>query len=60
MGGRIEEGRLIERFGLRNDQSDQIKDVLPGHEGHMDGVAEDIRPFAETMLCRFRSGVSLM
>jgi len=33
MGGRLEEGPTMERFGLRNDQWDRIKDLLPGREG---------------------------
>jgi len=31
----------MERFGLRNDQWERIKDVLPGREGHVGGTAED-------------------
>jgi hypothetical protein len=33
----------MERFGLRNDQWERIKNVLPGREGHVGGTAEDKR-----------------
>ena len=56
MGGRLEEGRPMERFGLRNDQWERIKDVLPGREGHVGGTAEDNRLFVEAVLYRFRTG----
>ena len=56
MGGRLEEGRPMERFGLRNDQWERIKDVLPGREGHVGGTADDNRLFVEAVLYRFRTG----
>src|SRR5450432_457531 len=56
MGGRLEEGRPMERFGLRNDQWDRIKDFLPGRKGHVGGAAEDNRLFVEAVLYRFRTG----
>src|SRR5712671_1249547 len=56
MGGRLEEGRPMERFGLRNDQWDRIKDFLPGREGHVGGTADDNRLFVEAVLYRFRTG----
>ena len=43
----------MERFGLRNDQWERIKDVLPGREGHVGGTAEDNRLFVEAVLYRF-------
>ena len=46
----------MERFGLRNDQWDRIKNVLPGREGHVGGTAEDNRLFVEAVLYRFRTG----
>src|SRR5258707_168030 len=49
-------GRPMERFGLRNDQWERIKDVLPGREGHVGGTAEDNRVFVEAVLYRFRTG----
>ena len=56
MGGRLEEADPMERFGLRNDQWERIKDVLPGREGHVGGTAEDNRLFVEAVLYRFRTG----
>jgi transposase len=46
----------MERFGLRNDQWERIKDVLPGREGHVGGTVEDNRLFVEAVLYRFRTG----
>ena len=46
----------MERFGLRNDQWERIKDVLPGREKHVGGTAEDNRLFVEAVLYRFRTG----
>jgi hypothetical protein len=31
----------MERFGLRDDQWDRIKDILPGREGHVGGTRRD-------------------
>src|SRR6266852_5706342 len=47
----------MERFGLRDDQWDRIKDILPGPEGHVGGTAPDNRLFVEAILYRFRSGI---
>ena len=47
----------MERFGLRDDQWDRIKDILPGREGHVGGTAADNRLFVEAILYRFRTGV---
>jgi hypothetical protein len=41
MGSRFEEGRPMQRFGLRDDQWERIKDFLPGREGHVGGTAAD-------------------
>ena len=46
----------MERFALRNDQWDRIKNILPGREGHVGGTAEDNRLFVEAVLYRFRTG----
>ena len=45
----------MERFALRNDQWDRIKNILPGREGHVGGTAEDNRLFVEAVLYRFRT-----
>ena len=47
----------MERFGLRDDQWNRIKDILPGREGHVGGTAADNRLFVEAILYRFRTGV---
>jgi transposase len=44
----------MQRFGLRDDQWDRIKDLLPGREGH---VAADNRLFVDAVLYRYRMGV---
>ena len=33
----------MERFALRNDQWDRIKNILPVRDGHVGGTAEDNR-----------------
>ena len=43
----------MERFGLRNDQWERIKEILPGRVG---GTAEDNRLFVDGVLYRFRTG----
>jgi transposase len=47
----------MERLGLREDQWDRIKDILPGREGHVGGTASDNRLFVEAILYRGRTGV---
>jgi transposase len=46
----------MRRYGLRDDQWDRIKDLLPGGECRVGGIAEDNRLFAEAVLYRFRTG----
>jgi transposase len=46
----------MRRYGLRDDQWDRIKDLLPGREGYVGGTAEDNRLFVEAVLYRFRTG----
>ena len=46
----------MRRYGLRDDQWDRIKDLLPGREDHVGGTAEDNRLFVEAVLYRFRTG----
>src|SRR5271166_4979481 len=56
MGGRLEEGRPMRRYGLRDDQWERIKDFLPGSEGYVGGTAKDNRLFVEAVLYRYRTG----
>ena len=46
----------MRRYGLRDDEWDRIKDVLPGREGHVGGTAQDNRLFVEAVLYRYRTG----
>lgn len=45
------------RYGLRDDQSERIKYLLPGREGHVGGTCADNRLFVEAVLYRYRTGV---
>src|SRR5271156_968710 len=47
----------MRRYGLRDDQWDRIRDILPGREGHVGGTAADNRLFVEAVLFRFRAGI---
>lgn len=47
----------MERLGLRDDQWDRVKDILPGREGHVGGTASDNRLFVEAIVYRVRTGV---
>lgn len=47
---------MVKRYGLRDDQWDRIKDILPGREGHVGGTAKDNRLFVEAVIWKFRSG----
>src|SRR6185312_1644763 len=53
----FEEGRPMQRFGLRDDQWERIKDFLPGREGHVGGTAVDNRLFVDAVLYRYRTGI---
>src|ERR1700720_3828169 len=57
MGSRLCGGRPMQRFGLRDDQWERIKDLLPGREGHVGGNAADNRLFVDAVLYRYRTGV---
>src|ERR1700674_5492999 len=46
----------MQRFGLRDDQWERIKDLLPGREGHVGGNAADNRLFVDAGLYRYRTG----
>jgi len=47
----------MERLGLRDDQWDRIKDLLPGREGYGGGTAPDNRVFVDGVLYRLRTGI---
>ena len=44
----------MRRFELRDDQWEQIKNMLPGREGSVGVNAADNRLFVETVLYRYR------
>jgi transposase len=45
------------RYGLRDDQWERIKDLLPGREGTVGVTAKDNRLFVEAVLYRYRAGI---
>jgi len=47
----------IRRYGLRDDQWDRIKDLLPGRGGIVGRPARDNRLFVEAVLYRYRAGI---
>jgi transposase len=47
----------MRRYGLRDDQWDRIKELLPGREGHVGVTAKDNRLFVEAVLYRYRAGI---
>src|SRR6478736_2251377 len=47
----------MRRFGLRDDQWERIKNLLPGREGSVGVTAADNRLFVEAVLYRFRTGM---
>jgi transposase len=47
----------MRRYGLRDDQWDRIKDMLPGRDGHVGVTAKNNRLFGEAVLHRYRAGI---
>jgi transposase len=45
------------RYGLRDDQWEWIKDILPGGEDSVGVTAMDNRLFVEAVLYRYRAGI---
>ncbi len=45
------------RYGLRDDQWERIKDLLPGRSGTEGRPAKDNRLFVEAVLYRYRAGI---
>jgi transposase len=45
------------RYGLRDDQWERIKDLLPGKAGDVGVTAQDNRRFVEAVLYRYRAGI---
>lgn len=49
---------MVKRHGLRDDQWDRIKDILPGRGGQAGRAAKDNRLFVEAVLYRYRAGIA--
>jgi transposase len=47
----------MRRYGLRDDQWERIRDLLPGREGTVGVTARDNRMFVEAVLYRYRAGI---
>jgi transposase len=48
---------MTRRYGLRDDQWERIKDLLPGREETVGVTAKDNRLFIEAVLYRYRAGI---
>ncbi len=44
------------RYGLRDEQWERIKDLLPGKPGDIGAIAQDNCRFVEAVLYRYRAG----
>ena len=49
---------MVRRYGLRDDQWDQIKHLLPGRADTVGVTANDNRLFVEAVLYRHRTGIA--
>ena len=47
----------MRRCGLRDDQWERIRDLLPGRVGPVGRTAKDNRLFVEAVLYRYRAGI---
>src|SRR5450759_283463 len=47
----------MQRFGLREEQWERIKDILPGREGKVGGNTAKKRVLVEAILYRYRTGI---
>jgi transposase len=47
----------MQRYALRDDQWDRIRDLLPGRTGSVGVTAADNRLFVEAVLHRYRAGI---
>jgi len=48
---------MTKRYGLRDEQWDRIKGMLPGQEGTVGVTAKDNRLFVEAVIYRYRAGI---
>lgn len=47
----------MRRYGLRDEEWDRIRELLPGRAGHVGVTARDNRLFVEAVLFRYRAGI---
>jgi transposase len=47
----------MRRYGLRDDEWERIRELLPGRDGHVGVTARDNRRFVEAVLYRYRAGI---
>jgi transposase len=47
----------VRRYGLRDDEWERIKDILPGRPGSEGRPPKDNRLFVEALLYRYRAGI---
>ena len=45
------------RYGLRDDQTERIKEYLPSRDGHVGRTAKDNRLFVEAVFYRCRESI---
>lgn len=48
---------MTTRYGLRDEQWERIRDLLPGREGSVGVTAKDNRLFIEAIIYRYRTGI---
>jgi transposase len=48
---------MVRRHGLRDDQWERIRGLLPGRAGHVGVTAKDNRLFVDAVLYRYRAGI---
>jgi transposase len=48
---------MVRRYGLRDDQWEKIKDLLPGRADTVGVTAKDHRLFVAAVLYRYRAGI---
>lgn len=48
---------MVRRYGLRDDQWEKVKDMLPGREETVGVTAKDNRLFVEAVVYRYRAGI---
>ena len=48
---------MVKRYGLREEQWERIKDLLPGRADTVDVTAKGNRLFVEAVIYRYRAGI---